>query len=149
MNFNKKSTICLFLGIVFIIAFSIIMIQARVSFMPKETSDFSPTIGNLTEITYSNGSTQESSEITQRNEKPTITSMPTEEIVETTGLLGQHKWIAFISKEEGERDIYLLSPQGEELIPLGISKYFPQSELAWSPDGKFLLFMEKIMEFTF
>lgn len=55
------------------------------------------------------------------------------------------KWIAFISDKTGEDEIYLIKPDGSSLTQLTNDAKSYRWELEWSPDSKYLLNSDKLM----
>jgi len=55
------------------------------------------------------------------------------------------KWIAFISDKTGEDEVYLIKPDGSGLTQLTNDAKSYRYELEWSPDSKYLLNSDKLM----
>lgn len=55
------------------------------------------------------------------------------------------KWIAFVSDKTGEDEIYLIKPDGSALTQLTTDAKSYRYELEWSPDSKYLLNSDKLM----
>ncbi len=53
------------------------------------------------------------------------------------------KWIAYISDETGEDEIYLITQDGAEKVRLTTDGHCRRYEMAWSPDSKKLIFSDK------
>lgn len=55
------------------------------------------------------------------------------------------KWIAFISDKTGEDEVYIIKPNGSSLTQLTNDAKSYRYELDWSPDSKYLLNSDKLM----
>lgn len=53
------------------------------------------------------------------------------------------KWIAYISDETGEEEIYIISQDGKEKIQLTTDGHCRRYNLSWSPDSKKIVFSDK------
>ncbi len=55
------------------------------------------------------------------------------------------KWIAYISDESGEDEVYVMKPDGSEKTQLTKNSKSYRYELKWSPDSKYLLHSDKTL----
>lgn len=55
------------------------------------------------------------------------------------------KWIAFISDKTGEDEVYIIKPDGSSLTQITNNAKSYRYELKWSPDSKYLLNSDKLM----
>lgn len=55
------------------------------------------------------------------------------------------KWIAFVSDKTGEDEVYIIKPDGSALTQLTNDAKSYRFELDWSPDSKYLLNSDKLM----
>lgn len=53
------------------------------------------------------------------------------------------KWIAYVSDETGEDEIYLINQDGTEKVRLTTDGHCRRYEMAWSPDSKRLVYSDK------
>ena len=56
------------------------------------------------------------------------------------------KWIAFISDRSGEDEVYMMKPDGSDVIQLTDDAESYRFSLKWSPDSKYLLCSDKAMK---
>ena len=56
------------------------------------------------------------------------------------------KWIAYISDESGEEELYLVKPDGAEKTRMTTDGYCHKYDPAWSPDSRKLIFSDKELD---